>query len=470
MTPEGIDYIKRMLAQGYSKDIIKQTLINNSWPASEVDAGFLAIDQPADNNSIKPSLEPVTGENKQPGSKSKIIVILAFVLVLIALLVFLGYFYLNRNLVLGRMLSNLTTLNSLAFDGSFESKITDFGTNNLLTQSINNLDGVLNKTKIAGVNSAQSEAGETDNSGSFDVNFSGGFDYSNKSKPLIKSEFFINYDLPEIGTGKGATIDYRQIEKTLYMKLDLLNNKPNLGLFDLTPLNNQWVRINLPENTKVNVQQEVDPVKLKKLKNILAKNNPLIQTKKIPIIKHNNGLAYDYQFNIDKQKLKDLARVLSQDFPDALTTSEADQFIQELDQFETMPSGEIIIGLFDSTIYKFKLSWQVANKNNLNIDGSGTLEINFRNHNLAYPVEVPVGSKSWEELSVEIQKNMNEKATSDSDNDGLSDQMEIFYKTDPNNPDTDADGYKDGEEVINGYSPSGPGKLENQADLNISTN
>ncbi len=45
----------------------------------------------------------------------------------------------------------------------------------------------------------------------------------------------------------------------------------------------------------------------------------------------------------------------------------------------------------------------------------------------------------------------------DSDEDGLSDDMEILYKTDKNNPDTDGDGYTDGEEVKNGYDPALPG-------------
>lgn len=44
----------------------------------------------------------------------------------------------------------------------------------------------------------------------------------------------------------------------------------------------------------------------------------------------------------------------------------------------------------------------------------------------------------------------------DSDHDGLSDAMEAIYKTDPNNPDTDGDGYKDGSEVNNGYDPTIP--------------
>lgn len=48
----------------------------------------------------------------------------------------------------------------------------------------------------------------------------------------------------------------------------------------------------------------------------------------------------------------------------------------------------------------------------------------------------------------------------DTDNDGLSDREEAeVYMTDPNNADTDADTYKDGDEVRNGYNPKGAGKL-----------
>jgi len=41
----------------------------------------------------------------------------------------------------------------------------------------------------------------------------------------------------------------------------------------------------------------------------------------------------------------------------------------------------------------------------------------------------------------------------DYDKDGLSDRMELNFHTDLTNPDTDGDGYLDGEEVDNGYNP-----------------
>ena len=40
--------------------------------------------------------------------------------------------------------------------------------------------------------------------------------------------------------------------------------------------------------------------------------------------------------------------------------------------------------------------------------------------------------------------------------------METKYKTNPNNPDTDGDGYLDGDEVKNGYDPNGDGKLSDK--------
>jgi len=48
----------------------------------------------------------------------------------------------------------------------------------------------------------------------------------------------------------------------------------------------------------------------------------------------------------------------------------------------------------------------------------------------------------------------------DSDNDGLGDREEVqMYGTDPLDPDTDKDTYLDGQEVAGGYNPNGEGQL-----------
>ena len=57
-----------------------------------------------------------------------------------------------------------------------------------------------------------------------------------------------------------------------------------------------------------------------------------------------------------------------------------------------------------------------------------------------------------------------EEAVEDADKDGLTAAEEMHYGTDPEKPDTDADGYQDGEEIKAGYNPLGAGKLDSDND------
>ncbi len=49
--------------------------------------------------------------------------------------------------------------------------------------------------------------------------------------------------------------------------------------------------------------------------------------------------------------------------------------------------------------------------------------------------------------------------STDQDEDGLSNVLEAFYGTNPNDPDTDGDGVTDGDEVRKGHNPRGTGSL-----------
>ncbi|HYU65024.1 MAG TPA: thrombospondin type 3 repeat-containing protein [Candidatus Paceibacterota bacterium] len=60
--------------------------------------------------------------------------------------------------------------------------------------------------------------------------------------------------------------------------------------------------------------------------------------------------------------------------------------------------------------------------------------------------------------SLTLQKgNASEAIDNDVDKDGLTNAEESFWNTDFQNPDTDGDGFKDGEEVASGHDPTVPG-------------
>ena len=72
------------------------------------------------------------------------------------------------------------------------------------------------------------------------------------------------------------------------------------------------------------------------------------------------------------------------------------------------------------------------------------------------------GYKDWYEINSGYSPLNHEPLKSDkidSDNDGLVDYKEFQFHANALNPDTDGDGYKDGDEVKNGYNPKGQGKL-----------
>ncbi|MEK7639979.1 MAG: hypothetical protein AAB424_02490 [Patescibacteria group bacterium] len=56
--------------------------------------------------------------------------------------------------------------------------------------------------------------------------------------------------------------------------------------------------------------------------------------------------------------------------------------------------------------------------------------------------------------NVNIPVDANVNGSADLDSDGLTNDQERLYKTDPLNPDTDGDGYKDGAEIATGYDPT----------------
>ncbi len=100
----------------------------------------------------------------------------------------------------------------------------------------------------------------------------------------------------------------------------------------------------------------------------------------------------------------------------------------------------------------------IENNNPLDSDGDGlsdTQEENIYFTDPKNPDSDGDGYSDGEEIKYNYspRDNKRKQVATDSDQDGLMDLWEINLGTNLLNPDTDGDGYKDGEEVLNGYDP-----------------
>ena len=73
---------------------------------------------------------------------------------------------------------------------------------------------------------------------------------------------------------------------------------------------------------------------------------------------------------------------------------------------------------------------------------------------------INVNENANSNFNTNINQEVDVISSTDSDNDNLTDKEEKLYDTKSTKPDTDGDGYLDGEEVKGGYNPNGEGTIE----------
>lgn len=74
------------------------------------------------------------------------------------------------------------------------------------------------------------------------------------------------------------------------------------------------------------------------------------------------------------------------------------------------------------------------------------------------------GIPNWWGAEYSLQATGRKMAFLDDDSDGANNLTEYLYNTSPLDPDTDRDGYFDGEEIEEGYNPNGIGRLDSDND------
>lgn len=506
MNEELNNYVQTQLNAGVPAESIKKTLLETGWDQETIDSVLTSNQkiQQSQPQQQTPAQEPRVSMSQQStlmpshnsSSKSLMIGIIAGVIGLCLIgggaWAYFKYFSKPKaETVISKMITS-------------QKDITSFQTKTEIDLDIKIPDEALNEIKMA----------LPIKSGKFKIT-SDAF-YQIKDKQNNQAKIKIENEGTELFSSEQKLIDM-----ILYYNIKNIN-VPILNMF-VSPdkYTNKWITIDINKGKlQEELQNELDaPTQglfdknkqadlIKKFKTLGEKyenGQNLFIVKQVLNDEKINGIdSYHYLTNMNKTILKELSDdivtiLIDEKLFDGKDVKEIEEtklgFKTIIDKFQ-IPDMEMWIGKKDFRLYKFKTTLKKENikafefASEFSDSDSIGIQTTYSNYNQPVSIDVPKdaidldtfmnslnldkiggfpGQNEFPEtapISInspsdipqsELQTGNQNK---DSDNDGLDDFSESYvWETDPNNPDTDGDTYKDGDEVKSGYNPKGEGKL-----------
>jgi len=437
---------------------MNNNLINNSTQASQE-----YQNQPPAYSNLTPEQE---GTKKRSKSPFRIIIFVIIGVLIISGLAFAGwwaydnYIALSPEKVLQKSVSVMSQLDAYSFDILVNAKMES----KKLELEEPTLELV---TSILGTDQEE-----------IDLHLNGYIDNFNSES----SKFKIQGEL-DLGAAVGSLgLESIRLDKNYYFKISQIPVFASM-FFDTSQITDKWVKFEQDKDFEKleEIEQNEDIEAIKKI----------IQEQGISIIKIVEDLGieeldsvktYHYKIGITKESLINLINNIKE-------VSENKEKIEEsLADMKDEDWNKVTQQIFDVWIDKedFYLRKFYSSYEDQETKSSVTLTAGFNDFNTPLNVVEPADVVTWEEFfnqiigdfsfgfegqldipegefgpGIESNDDKSSYLGVDSDNDGLDDDLEKLFGTDPANPDTDGDGYLDGEETENGYNPLGEGKLYN---------
>lgn len=319
------------------------------------------------------------------------------------------------------------------------------------------------------------------------LEFDGRIDRSDTSVSKLQGTFAASFGAQEPTTDlAGETVRIGRVD---YMRFDAL--PPSIGAIPLDDFRGVWLvfdaagfrdRLNLPF-----LGGEAEPLAEDEIAGLLEqfRTTPFLRVEERLKSETLGGVStHHYKVRPEMLFFKDyFIRVQTARLGRELTNKErllVDTFFANV----AAEDGELWIGKRDYFLYRMRLRFRFD-------DGSreGVLSVtaDFSRFNEPAAIEAPAGARDVSEILESLAWGLTRRlplakdgaarrgdigesrsglavdtvtaGQADPDKDGLSDELEYFYRTDPNDPDTDGDGMRDGEEIELGRNPSGSGNL-----------
>lgn len=436
-------YIKNQIKNGTPKDQILAFLVSKGWPLEIVESTFDSVNNEETKVSepVNISQTPILKPKKSLKKRIITYLIIALTILLIitgGLFAYLNYFP-SPEIVLARTFQNMSKVTSFQYSADFSVK-----------------------GKVSNIN-------EFSYNGISNMILEGGYDKKdiNNQKSLLN---LIVKTTPQGQSAMEAKLESRLKNKDLFVAI-------TEGPEEIDTIKNQWVKIKLDESTEVKNfennlkiatnEKKVSSEQQKKLDTQLMKIAKIAKVYADDKIDEIDMFHYQYEINpLEITNYYTLTREMSEE--KSLTNEEKEGIKKEVKDVQPI-IGEIWIGKKDFNLYRIKSYYDFSK--NLDNYWTAGVDIKIKNYDQAIQFDAPDKAKTPEEIydmynlstQTTLLKELNEEAKTlevDTDKDGLDDIEEKYkYGTNPNNSDTDGDGYLDGDEVKNEYNPKGEGRL-----------
>lgn len=338
----------------------------------------------------------------------------------------------------------------LYFQGEYLPYLGKIVTVPFLEQSPETVVRIMQKN-MAGLNTAHYslESGITwlsDNSSlavKSQIIFDGGLDKAVIGQLVLKNEIQIQ-ELNFL-----ANFEMRLMQDKIFFRI---SEVPAIPFMDLAKVKNNWYK-HIPSASGDDQGQA-----LIRLKGFLSNSKLVSVIERLPDEQINGQLAYHYLIEADIGNIQNLIALM----PDKIK-NEQEFNISGLSGQEF----EAWVGKKDNYLYRL-----------VGIFEGDEITVNFALNTSQFDqtvaIEQPSDWSSMTDFSQDLFDKTNfldiplfgylvgldtQAFIEDTDEDGLYTIWENMFGTDPEKPDTDGDGYKDGEEVRNGYNPKGEGSL-----------
>ncbi len=322
--------------------------------------------------------------------------------------------------------------------------------------------GVFVGTVVAtAISSTQGEATEN-------LTVSGAFDFTDLTHPSFRGDFAP----AQAKSNQGVVGSFIKVGKDLFAKVSL----PSISIILPAGMKDTWINLT-PGTTDTNhLTRNQNLYKTVTESSVLAVDaalsDELVGSTETSVYQFHvspdavTAAATAYRENNEQRKLSDVEKATLSDTIHRITVD----------------GGKIWIGKSDHKLHRISFTATMTGSSADKFTGHYVVDLTFDYQSAT--ITAPANAKTLQQvfgpnmatyltnlfystlgtlfadgldISPEIQSLPGSKI--DSDNDNLSDTLESVYGTDPKNPDSDGDGFKDGGEVSAGYNPKGTGTL-----------